>query len=199
MPNPETQGTIGCYNPDPNISLFCPELSVTRVQLAFLVLRSKYGRDYSPPENCSENPFADIETEPAHWALDWLCQAKDEGFLDGLEGVDGKLKPAFLVTRAEFAEVLLRALGQETTSWLESAVNQNLIAAFRYRLNPNIEIKRSSVAVALTEAYDFPRFRKPMAVRFNPQGPVDPDVLLKKAWLKFYDDQDVIDAVRISS
>ncbi len=83
-------------------SLYCPETSVTRDQMAVFLLRAEHGASYSPPP--ATGVFTDVPT--THWAAPWIEQLAIEGITGGC-GVDTYC-PSTPVTRAQMAVFLVR-------------------------------------------------------------------------------------------
>ena len=84
-------------------SLYCPETSVTRDQMAVFLLRAEHGASYTPPP--ATGVFTDVPTD--HWASAWIEQLAAEGITGGC-GVDTYC-PSTPVTRAQMAVFLVRA------------------------------------------------------------------------------------------
>ena len=93
--------TTGC---DTEPLRYCPDLSVSRAEMAVFLLRSKYGADYSPPPVDSGTGFNDVPL--THWAADWIKQLVSEEITTGCG--NGNYCPEDPVTRAEMAAFLLR-------------------------------------------------------------------------------------------
>ena len=83
-------------------SLYCPETSVTRDQMAVFLLRAEHGASYTPPP--ATGVFTDVPT--THWAAPWIEQLAAEGITGGC-GVDTYC-PSTPVTRAQMAVFLVR-------------------------------------------------------------------------------------------
>ena len=84
-------------------SLYCPETSVTRDQMAVFLLRAEHGAFYTPPP--ATGVFTDVPT--THWAASWIEQLAAEGITGGC-GADTYC-PSTPVTRAQMAVFLVRA------------------------------------------------------------------------------------------
>ena len=82
-----------------------PGNPVTRAESAALLLKGKYGGDYTPPE-ASSYSFSDIDD---HWAADWIEDLHQKGFANGYP--DGTYRPNNPVTRAEMATMLDSVFG----------------------------------------------------------------------------------------
>ena len=93
--------TKGC-NTDP--LKYCPDVSVTRAEMALFLLRSKYGSDYQPPAVNGGTGFNDVPSN--HWAAPWIKQLASEGITSGCGG--GNYCPNDPVSRAEMALFLVR-------------------------------------------------------------------------------------------
>jgi hypothetical protein len=91
--------TSGCGNGN-----YCPEVPVTRDQMAVFLLRSEHGAAYSPPVVVGGPGFADVSDN--HWAATWIKQLVNEGITAGCGG--GNYCPAAAVTRGEMAVFLVR-------------------------------------------------------------------------------------------
>jgi hypothetical protein len=85
---------------------YCPEMNVTRAQMAVFLLRSKYGPAYIPPLSDTP-PFADVDL--SHWATGWIQQLTSEQITGGCGG--GAFCPEQSVTRAQMAVFLVRTFG----------------------------------------------------------------------------------------
>jgi mannan endo-1,4-beta-mannosidase len=85
-------------------SLYCPEATVTRAQMAVFLLRSKYGGGYNPPAVGASTGFSDVPT--SHWAAPWIKQLTAEGITGGCG--TGIYCPESPVTRAQMAVFLVK-------------------------------------------------------------------------------------------
>jgi hypothetical protein len=83
---------------------YCPDLPVTRAQMAIFLLRSKYGPSYSPPAVGGSTGFGDVHLD--YWAGAWIKQLVAEGITAGCES--GNYCPETPVTRAQMAVFLVR-------------------------------------------------------------------------------------------
>ena len=83
-------------------SLYCPEDSVTRDQMAVFLLRAEHGPSYTPPT--ATGVFTDVPA--TYWAAAWIEQLAAEGITSGC-GADTYC-PASPVTRAQMAVFLVR-------------------------------------------------------------------------------------------
>jgi hypothetical protein len=89
---------------------YCPEDSTTHAQMAVFLLRSKYGRYYSPP-SASGSLYSDVPSN--HWAASWIEKATQDSIFDTLElnndGCSfGYFCPETPVTRALMSGLLIR-------------------------------------------------------------------------------------------
>jgi hypothetical protein len=78
-------GYMAGTSTDPDI--FSPDDPVTRSQAAVLVLRLKYGKDWTPPA-AKGTVFADMDIN--HWGTAWAEEAYTEGMVYGCGSKDGK-------------------------------------------------------------------------------------------------------------
>ena len=86
-------------------SMYCPETSVTRDQMAVFLLRGIHGSSYPPPVPGTSTGFADVPV--TYWAAAWIKQLAAEGITGGCG--TGLYCPNEPVTRAQMAVFLLRA------------------------------------------------------------------------------------------
>jgi hypothetical protein len=93
--------TTGCGG-----NYFCPEQNVTRDQMAVFILRSMYGRNYTPPGVGASTGFYDVPT--GHWAAAWIKQLAAEGITTGCGG--GNYCPNQSVSRDQMALFILRGM-----------------------------------------------------------------------------------------
>jgi hypothetical protein len=94
--------TGGCAT---NPLSYCPEVSVTRDQMAVFLERGIHGSSYTPPAVGAGTGFNDVPTD--HWAAAWIKQLAADGITGGCGG--GNYCPGYPVTRAQMAVFLLRA------------------------------------------------------------------------------------------
>jgi len=83
---------------------YCPNLPVTRDQMAVFLLRGEHGSSYTPPA-MSGTLFGDVP--PGHWAGAWIEQLANEGITGGCG--NGNYCPATVVARDQMAVFLVRA------------------------------------------------------------------------------------------
>jgi hypothetical protein len=83
---------------------YCPTQSMTRAQMAVLLLRAKHGPGYVPPP--AIGVFADVP--PGDPAARWIEQLFDEGVTAGCATNPLRYCPTQGVTRAEMAAFLVR-------------------------------------------------------------------------------------------
>jgi hypothetical protein len=96
---------------------FCPEGSLTRAQIAVMLLKAKYGTSYSPP--AATGIFTDIPK--THWAAPWIEQLKKEGITSGCG--NNNYCPDNIVTRAELAGFVVSTFNLTLTSPSPSPIN----------------------------------------------------------------------------
>ncbi len=84
-------------------SLYCPNASTTRAEMAIFLLRSKHGASYVPPA-ATGTMFTDVPT--SYWAARWIEQLANEGITSGCG--TNLYCPDATVTRAQMAIFLVR-------------------------------------------------------------------------------------------
>jgi glucose/arabinose dehydrogenase len=94
-------GVTGGCAVDP--ARFCPELAVTREQMAVLLLKAAMGPLYEPPR-CTTAPFADVPCTSPFAA--WIADLARRGITAGCGG--GQYCPGASVTREQMAVFLLK-------------------------------------------------------------------------------------------
>ncbi len=83
---------------------YCPDLNVTRAQMAVFLLRVEHGTGYLPPDVGADTGFTDVPTD--YWAAAWIKQLAAEGITSGC-GLETYC-PEDSVTRAQMAVFLSR-------------------------------------------------------------------------------------------
>jgi hypothetical protein len=83
---------------------FCPKNPVSRAQMAYFLLRSKYGSSYTPPPVGNSTGFADVPADSP--VAPWIKQLVTEGITAGCGG--GNYCPANPVTRDQMAVFLVK-------------------------------------------------------------------------------------------
>jgi hypothetical protein len=86
---------------------YCPEVNVTRAQMAVFLLRAKHGGSYTPPG--ASGIFSDVDLN--HWAADWIEELYNEGITMGCGTDPLRYCPDISVTRAQMAVFLVRSFG----------------------------------------------------------------------------------------
>ncbi|MBI5295146.1 MAG: S-layer homology domain-containing protein [Chloroflexi bacterium] len=94
--------TGGCGNGN-----YCPDLQVTRAQMAVFLLSAEHGPGYTPPAVGDGTGFNDVPVD--HWAAAWIKQLAAEGITGGCGG--GNYCPTQAVTRAQMAVFLQITFG----------------------------------------------------------------------------------------
>ena len=82
---------------------YCPEMVITRDQMAVFLLRGKHGGAYIPP--AVTGVFGDVPAN--HWAAAWIEQLANEGITGGCGS--GNYCPTLPVSRDQMAVFLVRA------------------------------------------------------------------------------------------
>lgn len=85
--------------------VYCPENTITRAQMAVLLLRGLHGSSYSPPSVGTSSGFGDVP--PGYWAGAWIKELAAEGITSGCG--NGNYCPEAPVTRDQMAVFLLRS------------------------------------------------------------------------------------------
>lgn len=91
---------------------YCPEISVTRAQMAVFLLKAKYGSAYVPAP-CS-GIFSDVPC-PNYWAADWIEALAAEGITTGCGGAN--YCPTNPVKRSQMAVFLSKTFSLPTPSF----------------------------------------------------------------------------------
>ena len=94
--------TVGCAT---SPARYCPDDSVTREEMAVLLLRAKYDAGYTSPP-ATGTVFNDVPTD--HPFASWIEELAAEGITAGCGG--GNYCPDMSVTRGQMAIFLVRAL-----------------------------------------------------------------------------------------
>lgn len=84
--------------------MYCPEVIVSRAQMAVFLLRAEHGAGYVPPEVGTGTGFTDVPA--SYWAAAWIKQLAAEGITGGCGG--GLFCPETAVNRAQMAVFLQR-------------------------------------------------------------------------------------------
>jgi len=120
-----------------------------------------------PPTDLPEDIFSDIV---GHWAYDEILEAYAVGLVSG-DG-NGRFRPNDVVTRAEFAAILVRGLGiypngefagifedVSANDWfagvVEAATNAGLVRGYAGHFRPNDEISRQEMSIMLMTAFGY--------------------------------------------
>ena len=90
--------TGGCGNGN-----YCPDVYVTRAQMAVFLLRAMHGADYTPAP-ATGAVFADVPAD--YWSAAWIEQLAAEGITGGCG--NGNYCPDALVTRAQMSVFLVK-------------------------------------------------------------------------------------------
>lgn len=101
-------GVTGGCSTDP--LLFCPEVGVSRAQMAVFLLRAIHGNTYTPPPSTSV--FSDVPAD--YWARDWVNALYSEGYTGGCASSPLRFCPDTFINRAQMAVFLLLAMHGNT-------------------------------------------------------------------------------------
>jgi hypothetical protein len=94
---------VGCSNEPYE---FCPGRSLSRADMAVVIVRSEYGPDYVPPDP-TEIVFYDVDI--GAWYAKWVHQAWLDGYTVGCVSDPPLYCPLESLTRAELAVFMVRA------------------------------------------------------------------------------------------
>lgn len=86
---------------------YCPDVNVSRAQMAVFLLRAKHGGSYVPPP--ATGIFEDVSSD--HWAADWIEQLYNEGITQGCATDPLRYCPDVEVSRAQMAVFIVRTFG----------------------------------------------------------------------------------------
>jgi hypothetical protein len=161
--------TGGCTTSPLN---YCPNLSVTRAQMAVFLLRAKHGNTYVPPA-ATGTMFGDVQA--GDFAAAYIEAMANEGITGGCG--NGNFCPNTAVTRAQMAVFLLRAKNGNTyvpptatgtmftdvpTSGFAAAYIEALATAAITggcgggNFCPDVEVTRAQMAVFLVKTFNLP-------------------------------------------
>ena len=152
--------------------MYCPENTVTRAQMAVLLLRGIHGSSYVPPSVGDSTGFADVPTD--HPVAAWIKQLAAEGITGGCEA--GIYCPDDNVTRAQMAVFLLRAKYTSTytpppangiftdvpvdysvAAWIEQLAAEGITGGCEADIYcPDDNVTRAQMAVFLVRTFNLP-------------------------------------------
>ena len=152
---------------------FCPDMPVTRAQMAVFLLKASLGEHYAPPA-ATGAVFADVPA--AAFAADWIEDLATRGITGGCGG--GNYCPDAAVTRRQMAAFLLKAehgsaylppaptgifgdvpVGDSFAPWIEELYAEQVTGGCQAApllycpANPNT---RGQMAVFLVKAFELP-------------------------------------------
>ena len=125
-------------------STFAPNKSVTRAELAKMIVFTRGLQDYAETSGLK----ADFSDTKGHWAESYIAAAEDLGFLNGY--TDGTFRPDAEVSYAEVIAIILRGLGyvniDETsgTTWYSGYIKR----MFEIDLGRGVDVSTSYEAAA---------------------------------------------------
>ena len=151
--------------------MYCPELSVSRAQMAIFILRGEHGSTYVPPA-ATGTMFGDVSTST--FGAAWIEQFSKEGITAGCGG--GLYCPDLNVTRAQMAIFLLKGehgstyvpptatgqfadvpVGSFAADWIEQLAAEGITSGCGGGLYcPNTDVTRAQMAVFLVKAFSLP-------------------------------------------
>lgn len=150
---------------------YCPNVVVTRAQMAVFLLRGEHGATYTPPE-ATGTVFGDIPQ--SYWAAAWIEQLAAEGITGGCGS--GNYCPEVSVTRSQMAVFLLRAehgsayvppamtgiftdvpVGYWAGAWIEQLATEGITGGCGTGLYcPTTTVTRDQMAVFLVRTFNLP-------------------------------------------
>ena len=150
---------------------YCPEASVTRAQMAVLILKSKHGSGYVPPP-ATGTVFTDVPA--GAFAAAWIERLAAEGVTTGCG--NGKYCPGQPVTRKQMAVFLVKAThnpgyvpppavglfndvppGNPFARWIEKLAQQGVTAGCGGgNFCPDPANTRGQIAAFLVKAFNLP-------------------------------------------
>ncbi len=152
--------------------IYCPEVSVTRDQMAVFILRGLHGNTYTPP-SATGTTFGDVPA--GYWSAAWIEALADEGITGGCG--NGNYCPTQAVTRAQMAVFLLRvehgntytpptASGAQfsdvpatywSAAWIEQLAAESITGGCGGgKFCPNAPVTRAQMAVFLVKTFGLP-------------------------------------------
>ncbi len=161
--------TGGCSTSPLN---YCPEVGVTRAQMAIFLLKGIHGSTYTPPAVGASTGFNDVPV--TYWAAAWIKQLAAEGITSGCGA--GNYCPDATVTRAQMAIFLLRAehgsaytppaatgvftdvpVGYWADSWIEQLAFEAITSGCGTGIYcPEADVTRAQMAVFLVRTFKLP-------------------------------------------
>ena len=167
---------VGCDN---NPFLFCPRKTMTRAEMAVLIVRA-YHRGVLGDEGFDEPPEPQdrlfVDVDPSAWYAKWVHQLYEDGFTSGCSVDELAFCPYRRVTKIELAVFMLRARYGPTfdppppqgiftdllvtnwrTRWAEAAFESGIMdACGANRFCPDYEPKRELIAAYMVRGFDLP-------------------------------------------
>jgi len=152
--------------------MYCPEVYVTRAQMAVFLLRGEHGSAYTPPV-ATGTLFGDVPA--GYWAGAWIEQLSAEGITGGCG--NGNYCPEAVVTRDQMAVFLLRAkhgssyvpptatgsmfgdvpLGYWADKWIEQLATEGITGGCGNGYYcPTAPVSRAQMAVFLVRTFNLP-------------------------------------------
>lgn len=153
---------------------YCPELTVTRAEMAVFLERGIHGSDYTPPSVGEDTGFTDVSA--SYWAAAWIKQLAADRITSGC--ASGMYCPESPVTRAEMAIFLLKAkngasytppaAGESTgfadvpagywaADWVKQLVVEGITAGCgNSNYCPDSPVTRAEMAVFLVRTFNLP-------------------------------------------
>ncbi len=146
---------------------YCPQIQLTRGQIASWILTAKHGPGYQPPACSEPGPFNDVPC--THSESRWIQQLETEGIVSGDD-----YTPDAILTRADLTVLLLRAKegpsytpppcgidfgdvqcpGLAAADWISEARRREIsIGCSAYEYCPSDAVDRAQAAAMLVRTF----------------------------------------------
>jgi hypothetical protein len=154
--------------------MYCPDVAVTRAQMAVFLLRGIHSSSYFPPDVAGSTGFGDVPAD--YWSARWIKELAAEGITGGCG--NSNYCPEDPVTRDQMAVFLLRskygssysppAVGSGTgfgdvptdywsAAWIKQLVTEGITAGCgNGNYCPSAPVSRAQMAVFLVRTFSLP-------------------------------------------
>ena len=137
---------------------FMPKDTVTRAQMATIIVKMMYGSDYNANPHKGLGKFPDTAQFEGGWAEGYICLCAQDGFVKGYG--DGTFQPGNKVNAAEAVTMLLNAMkvdagqGQWPTTVMNKGTEMGLFAALD-GVKADTALNRDQLAALVMAALDW--------------------------------------------